>query len=348
MGSFVLLERLGSGGMGVVFAAFDEKLERKVAIKLVAAHGNDDHGRQRLLREAQAQARLSHPNVVTIYEVNTLPEGGLFIAMELVKGQTLREWQSDDARPWADVVALYAAAGHGLAAAHRVGIVHRDFKPDNVLLGDDGRVRVADFGLAFAAEGTPAPPVSSGGGATASGRKGPVLTAAGAVVGTPGYMAPEQFAGGAVDARSDQFAFCAALYEALHRERPFADYAFAGLPSLADAPAPRRAEPDPAYPRWLWDVVMRGLAVDPAARFASMDDLLVELTRNRQRRRRRVVAALAGLTALIAAAATASAVTRQTPAPCPLASDELTGVWDEAVRHRAEAAMLAIRTPATP
>ncbi|HMG56718.1 MAG TPA: serine/threonine-protein kinase, partial [Kofleriaceae bacterium] len=151
---FVLLERIGVGGMGEVFAAFDDKLERKVAIKLVATRGSNDRARERLLREAQALARLSHPNVVTVYEVGTLPDGELFIAMELVKGQTLRAWQRSRAGAWRDIVAKYAEAGRGLAAAHQSGIVHRDFKPDNVLVGDDGRVRVADFGLAFAREAT--------------------------------------------------------------------------------------------------------------------------------------------------------------------------------------------------
>src|SRR5215475_10643349 len=153
---FVLLERIGVGGMGEVYAAFDDRLERKVAIKLVATQRRDDRARQRLLREAQALARLSHPNVVTVYEVGTLPDGGLFIAMELVKGDTLRTWQRRPGRTWRDIVAMYAEAGRGLVAAHQSGIVHRDFKPDNVLVGDDGRVRVADFGLAFAARNTAA------------------------------------------------------------------------------------------------------------------------------------------------------------------------------------------------
>jgi tetratricopeptide (TPR) repeat protein len=352
VGQFVLLDRLGAGGMGVVFAAFDEKLERKVAIKLVATQGGDERAQQRLLREAQAQARLSHPNVVTIYEVDALPEGKLFIAMELVKGPTLRDWQVTTRRAWDELVPIYAAAGEGLAAAHRGGIVHRDFKPDNVLLGDDGRVRVADFGLAFAAEpepksASPAPagPLRTAPSATdsqpvARSRKSPALTAAGALVGTPGYMAPEQFTGADADARSDQFGFCVALYEALHGERPYADFAFAG-----PSPEIRRTEPDPAYPRWLWDVVTRGLAIDPAARFGSMDELLTELTRNRQRRRRRVIAGLAGLAALVTAAATAAIVTGHAPPPCPPATDELAGIWDAAAQRRVATAVLGTATP---
>ena len=337
---FVLLERLGAGGMGVVFAAFDEKLERKVAIKLVATQGSDERAHQRLLREAQAQGRLSHPNVVTVYEVGTLPEGRLFIAMELVKGQTLRGWQQSGTRGWQDIVARYAAAGDGLAAAHRAGIVHRDFKPDNVLVGDDGRVRVADFGLAFAAEAELPPPDPS---EPPSGeRSRPELTAVGAVLGTPGYMAPEQFVGAAVDARTDQFSFCVALYEALHGERPNADLAFAN----GARPPLRRAEPDPSYPRWLWDALMRGLAHDPAARFPSMDALLAELTRSRARIRRRVVLAV-GFVGVLATAGIASAALlgNRAPEPCPLPTGELAGVWDAVIKQRMQSALLGTGTP---
>jgi tetratricopeptide (TPR) repeat protein len=361
IGQFVLLERLGSGGMGVVFAAFDEQLERKVAIKLVATQGGDERAQQRLLREAQAQARLSHPNVVTVYEVGTLLEGNLFIAMELVKGDTLRSWQEDGARTWREIVAKYAAAGEGLAAAHRGGVVHRDFKPDNVLVGEDGRVRVADFGLAFAAEpevSATAPTLDAstagqrpdaagsrdepdGPKPPGSGRRSPVLTAAGAVVGTPGYMAPEQFSGGTVDARTDQFAFCVALFEALHGERPHADLAFAN----GARPPPRRTDPDPSYPRWLWDVVMRGLALEPGERFASMDALVAELTRNRTRLRRRVLAASALAAVLATAAVTSAALTDRGPPACPPATAELSGIWDAGSKLRVAAALLGTGAP---
>ncbi len=337
---FVLLERLGAGGMGVVFAAFDEKLERKVAIKLVATQGSDERAHQRLLREAQAQGRLSHPNVVTVYEVGALPEGRLFIAMELVKGETLRGWQQARTRSWREIVDCFAAAGEGLAAAHRAGIVHRDFKPDNVLVGDDGRVRVADFGLAFAAEA--ALPPAEPGQASSGERSRPALTAVGAVIGTPGYMAPEQLTGAAVDARTDQFSFCVALYEALHGERPHADLAFLD----GARPAPRRAEPDPAYPRWLWDVVMRGLAHNPAARFPTMDALLAELTRSHERVRRRVLVA-AGLVTILASSGVAAAalLAGRAPEPCPRPTRELAGVWDPVTRLRVQAAMLGTATP---
>jgi len=342
VGQFVLLERLGAGGMGVVFAAFDEKLERKVAIKLVARQGADTRAQQRLLLEAQAQARLSHPNVVTIYEVDTLPQGGLFIAMELVKGPTLGEWQDDRARTWQEIVAMYTAAGEGLAAAHRGGIIHRDFKPDNVLVGDDGRVRVADFGLAFAAE-PEADALSGAADAEDTRRSGrrPALTAAGAILGTPGYLAPELFTEAAADARSDQFSFCVALYEALHGERPFADLVFAS----GERPAPRRTEPDPRVPRWLWDVVMRGLAIEPGERFASMDVLLAELTRSRDRTRRRVLVAVAVTGILATTGVAAAALSGRSPPPCPLATAELAGVWDTATKQHTRAALLGTGRP---
>ena len=339
VGDFVLLDRLGAGGMGVVYAAFDQRLERKVAIKLVSARG-DTIAQQRLLREAQAQARISHSNVVTIYEVDALPDGGMFIAMELVKGRTLRTWILDDAPTWRELVPIFAAAGEGLAAAHRGGIVHRDFKPDNVLLGDDGRVRVADFGLAFAAEPIAAAATGTDAAVAQPGRTTKPLTAVGDLMGTPGYMAPEQFTGTPADARSDQFGFCVALYEALNGERPYADFAFIG-----PDPELRRRQPDPEYPRWLWDVVLRGLALDPAARFPSMEALLAELTRNRQRRRRRVIAGLTGVGALISVAASAALLVDRPPPPCPLATDEMIGVWDPVLKLRTGEAMLATGLP---
>jgi tetratricopeptide (TPR) repeat protein/predicted Ser/Thr protein kinase len=335
---FVLLECIGAGGMGTVFAAFDDKLERKVAIKLVATRSGDERARQRLLREAQALARLSHPNVVTVYEVGTLPDGGLFIAMELVKGQTLRTWQRRAGRTWRDIVAMYVEAGRGLVAAHQSGIVHRDFKPDNVLVGDDGRIRVADFGLAFAIHSTAADAGDAPEGPPDGPRPAPALTAPGRFAGTPGYMAPEQLAGAAIDARTDQFSFCVALHEALHGELPDA----AG----GDRPAhgPRRGEPEPAHPRWLRDVVQRGRERDPGERFATMELLLAELTRSRERIRRRIlIAALAG--AVIATGTAAAVLRSDDPPPCPLATAELTGVWDATVRQRSEAAILGTATP---
>ncbi len=338
---FVLLERLGVGGMGMVFAAFDEKLERKVAIKLVTAQGA--LAQERLLREAQAQARLSHPNVVTVYEVGTLPDGRLFIAMELVKGQTLRSWQQERRRSWREVLAMYTQAGRGLAAAHRGGIVHRDFKPDNILLDSDERVRVADFGLAFAAGEAPA-----AGGAQSQAELEEVLagrpsgaaralTAAGALAGTPGYIAPEQFRDAAVDGRTDQFSFCVSLFEALYGGRPYADMAFVA----EDEPELRRNGPDPAHPRWLWEALLRGLSLDPNQRFPTMDALLGELTRKRDRTRLWLASGVAAVLAGSGALAYVG-VGDSGPPRCAPATSELAGVWDPAVKQRLAAAVAAV------
>ena len=218
LGRYVIEELIGAGGMGVVYRARDPDLGRAVAIKLLGRVRSDWQWRARLLREAQAMARLAHPNVVTVYDVG-LAHDGLFVAMEYVEGVTLRRWLAEP-RARHEIVAAFAGAGRGLHAAHLAGLVHRDFKPDNVLMASDGRARVTDFGLARweAAEATDAAADAAPGDRSAA----PVgLTVDDAVMGTPGYMAPEQYAGTAVDARTDQFAFTCALYEALHGQRPF-------------------------------------------------------------------------------------------------------------------------------
>ncbi|MFY0580423.1 serine/threonine-protein kinase [Cystobacter fuscus] len=230
---YVVLEPLGQGGMGMVYAAYDSVLDRKVALKLLPPGDVDGDtemtsGRARLLREAQAMARLSHPNVVAVYDVH---QHGLqvFMAMELVEGQTLLQWQRQQKRGWKEILAAFLSAGRGLAAAHAAGLVHRDFKPTNVLVGKDGRVRVTDFGLARthnAPPEEPSEPEPSPGTRDTSPVKAHSmleleLTQRGAVLGTPAYMAPEQFRGAAADARSDQFSFAVSLWEALYGERPF-------------------------------------------------------------------------------------------------------------------------------
>jgi serine/threonine protein kinase len=221
VGRYVLLDAVGSGGMGVVYAAYDPELDRKVAIKLLRFDrlGSEagERDRLRLQREAQAIARLSHPNVVHVYDVGTFGDQ-VFVAMEFVAGRTLRQWAEEEPRPWREVVDRFALAGRGLAAAHAAGLIHRDFKPDNVLLGDDGRVRVVDFGLARPAGQQPAP---EGERTPSGGTLAHPLTEWGVVVGTPAYMAPEQLRGEASDERSDQLSFCVSLYETLYGERPF-------------------------------------------------------------------------------------------------------------------------------
>jgi len=216
IGRFVILRKLGAGGMGVVYAAYDEELERKLAIKVVLPGLHSERaslGETRLLREAQALARVSHPNVVQVYEVGSVGEA-VYIAMELVRGHTLGEWLAAAPRRWREVLGVFQQVGAGLAAAHAAGVIHRDVKPDNILVGDDGRVRVVDFSLARPVEGHPSP--------QGDGPHDLARTRAGALVGTPLYMSPEQIDGQPADARSDQFSFCVTLYEALYRARPFA------------------------------------------------------------------------------------------------------------------------------
>ncbi len=355
VGRYIILEKLGQGGMGVVYAAFDPELDRKVAIKLllssaVASEGST--GQARLLREAQALARLSHPNVVSVYDVGTW-ESGVFVAMELVEGgQTLRAWSKEKPRPWREVVDVFLAAGRGLAAAHAAGLVHRDFKPDNVLLGKDGRVRVLDFGLARQVEqpDTAAPlqrttaadvPRELTGSAEHSHSSlsrsslSAQLTQVGLVHGTPAFIAPEQFKGQAADARSDQFSFSVALYEALHGERPFGKSPGPGSGWKLSEP-PKDAQVPAAVRR----IVLKGLSLEPHERFASMEDLLEELSRRvRRRRQRGWLAAGAGLTALAVAVAVPLAVRR--PAElCTGAERRLEGLWD-APRKEALASVFA-------
>ncbi len=277
IGPYQVLKLLGEGGMGVVYAAYDDTLERKVALKLIrgAAMRRPD-GRARTLREARALARLSHPNVVHVYQVGEV-DGEIYVAMEFLTGPTLRTWLAAKPRTWREVLAVFRQAGEGLAAAHRQGVIHRDFKPANVIVGDDGRVRVLDFGLAhfFGLDGeegehTELPAV------------GPItdvlLTQTGAVLGTPAYMAAEQFAGGRGDAKTDQFSFCTALYEALYGQRPFVGEQ---LDALALAVRDGRVKPVTTHhevPPWLHRVVMRGLVPEPAMRWPSMDALLGALS----------------------------------------------------------------------
>ncbi|WP_164010768.1 protein kinase domain-containing protein [Pyxidicoccus trucidator] len=267
LGPYVLRELLGAGGMGVVYAAEDPKLGRRVALKLLRPlrDGAEGEGRERLLREAQAMARLSHPNVLPVFELGTA-DGRDFLAMEWVEGTTLGGWLRARERPWREVLELFLAAGAGLAAAHRAGLVHRDFKPANVLVGLDGRPRVTDFGLARhgmsdrALAATPA--VSNE----------PALTRAGAVAGTPAYMSPEQRAGRPVDARSDQYSFCVALHEALHGERPSGPEGRARGATVTSSRIPKHVRA----------ALARGLAAAPEDRFPSMDGLLAALSRPRR------------------------------------------------------------------
>ena len=299
VGRYVVLGVVGRGAMGVVYAGFDPELERKVALKLVLPDATGDEpsrARDRVVREAQAMARLSHPNVVGVYEVGAVGDR-VYVAMELVDGVSLREWLAADRRPWREVRDVFAQAGRGLAAAHAAGLVHRDFKPDNVIVGGDGRARVTDFGLARV-DGEIGDRDGGQGAAALT------LTRTGAVVGTPAYMAPEQFARGSVDARSDQFSFCVALYEALYGDRPFRADSFEELEQrvvAAVVPEPPRG----AAPRRLFRAIARGLRSSPAERWPSMEELVGAIERDPGGRLARAVA-VAGIAAAVAVAVVAT------------------------------------------
>ncbi|MCB9703681.1 MAG: serine/threonine protein kinase [Myxococcales bacterium] len=296
---YVLLRELGGGGMGLVYAAYDEHLDRKVALKVLGEGDARPSAQTRLLREAQALARLSHPNVVAIHDVGT-SRGQVFMAMEFVAGVTLRSWLAAAPRSQKAIIDVFVEAGRGLAAAHAAGIVHRDFKPDNVMVGNDGRVRVTDFGLARPTGASDEHMINFAAAAAheALGERGGV-TATGTILGTPGYMSPEQHMGRPADARTDIYSFSASLYEAFFGQRPFAGETHADLANAAirgELRPPPRGVVSPA----LRKVILRGLDVDPAARWPSMEALLGALTDDPIRRRRRIALLSAAAIAAIA------------------------------------------------
>lgn len=258
IGRYRLVQKLGEGGMGVVLLAHDDQLDRPIAIKLLAPEGGGDP--KRLLREARSMARLSHPHIAAVHDVGT-HQGGVYVAMEYVQGPTLREWM-DTPHPWSERRSVLLQAARGLAAAHASGIVHRDFKPDNVIVGADGRVRVLDFGLAKRApsEGLQSMDATS--------------TAEGHLVGTPRYMAPEQMRTRPVSPASDQFSFCVVAYEVAFGQRPFDGEVFAEVAAsvLGGSPEPPPSGTD--VPGGLWPVLERGLAVEPERRHPSVVALI--------------------------------------------------------------------------
>ncbi|PRQ03261.1 Serine/threonine-protein kinase PK-1 [Enhygromyxa salina] len=362
---FVVLRKLGSGGMGVVYAAWDPRLDRRVALKLVRPDRGSADAHGRLQREAQAMARLSHPNVVSVFDVGS-HRGSVWIAMEYVDGVTLRRWLNQETRSWAEIVELFRQAGEGLAAAHAAGLVHRDFKPDNVLLGTDGRARVADFGLVRpsdsdeGADEAASPRVRGQGQGHGPGQEqgldssslgaerrdpdgdpdleetagpgtaGPTaaLTAVGAIVGTPRYMAPEQFQREVADARSDQFSFCVALYEALYGYPPFAGTRFfelAAAVTLGELRPPPRDSPVPAV---IGRALMRGLSREPAARFEDMPSLLAAL--RVEASPRRWPWAVASVVVAVLAATTAAWLARgerEPSDPCAKGRAQIAQTW---------------------
>jgi eukaryotic-like serine/threonine-protein kinase len=342
LGRYVIVSCLGEGGMGIVYRAYDPELDRKVAVKLLRSNrflGDDSsEGRARLVREGQAMARLAHPNVVAVYDVGT-HEGQVFVAMELVDGGTLRTWLAAP-RKWTEIVRMFMQAGQGLAAAHEAGIVHRDFKSDNVLVGKDGRARVLDFGLAHAGGELARPPESAGAARLeqSSSQLSTPLTEEGRILGTPRYMAPEQLTGERTDARADQFSFCVALFEALYGVPPFEGEVLAELYANVVAGKIRAVRATRGVPARLRQILARGLSVSAADRYPTMTKLLAELEPERERRR--LVAGLAGAAALLVSAAAVGMV-RSSHSPCRGLERGLAGAWDPAKKAAVRAAFIA-------
>ncbi|MCA9706677.1 MAG: serine/threonine protein kinase [Myxococcales bacterium] len=336
VGRYVIERRVGAGAMGVVYLAHDPELDRRVAIKLIRTPDRASptpEARERLEREARALARVRHPNVVAIHDVGR-HDGRVFVVMEYVEGTTLEQrlGGADAPCPWREAVALLTAAGRGLLAAHEAGLVHRDFKPTNVLVDERGRVQVTDFGLARERDVEPADH-----GAVPSGSQ-PLaeLTTVGAVVGTPAFMAPELLRGEPADARSDQFAFCVTLWRAVFGALPYRAPTLGALAEAMDAgpPAPPAS---PRIPRWLLQVLRRGLDPDPSRRFPTMRALLEPLER---RRGLGGWVPIVGVGVLAAGALGALGLPRDPP-PCTTAPEHLARVWDDARRARVEAGLRA-------
>ncbi|MDI1446190.1 serine/threonine-protein kinase [Polyangium sp. 6x1] len=327
IGRYLVVERVGVGAMGQVFAAYDPELDRKVALKLLRfssrPFAEEEQRRARLAREAQTLARLSHPNVVTVFDVGTWAQQA-FIALEFVPGGSARAWATREPRPWREILRLWIQVGRGLAAAHAAGVVHRDLKPDNVLVRADGRAQVTDFGLAAETrlrdEAAAAPTALA-------------LTETGALLGTPVYMAPDQLEGAPATEASDQFAFCVSLWEALYGERPFegrtvAELARAVREQAARAPA---ASPVPPAVRRL---LQGGLHPDPRERHPSVTTLVDALERAIEKPRRFGLPMLIGAALLIfgvVLVARPNEAVRRHPT-CVLAEERHRAAWDDARR----------------
>jgi tetratricopeptide (TPR) repeat protein/predicted Ser/Thr protein kinase len=304
LGRYVVLSLLGAGGMGEVYTAYDPALDRRVALKVIKPLGDEGSistARNLLLAEAQALAKLSHPNVVHVYDVGTIDDD-VYMAMEYVQGTTLTAWLNTNP-PLPDVIDMFIAAGRGLEAAHAAGIVHRDFKSDNVIIGEDGRVRVIDFGIA---------------------QRGARDEAEG-IVGTPGYMAPEQVTRGAITPAADQFSFAVTLYVALYRQLPFDGDTDASL-AFNIAEGNLRPLPVSKVPPQIRDAIMRALSREPALRFASMAELLAALAPPPRRRARWPFAVAAA--ALLAAVGAVVFLRHAGPEPCTGFEHDLDGIWD--------------------
>lgn len=344
VGRYILLAPVGAGGMGLVFAAHDPELDRKVALKVLredAIHTGASEGRRKLLREAQALARLAHPNVVSVHDVG-VDAGRSFIAMEFIVGQTLRQWLDRRPRSEREVIDVFLAAGRGLAAAHAAGVVHGDVKPHNVLIADDGRVLVTDFGLARVLDKvTPPSAFEETAGRVSTDALAMTATDLGEAAGTPAYMAPEQFEApsGGASAASDQFGFAVALWEGLAGRRPFQGDS---LPALVAAMTSGRIDEGSTarIPRWLRPALRRALAPSPAQRHASLDPLLTAMANDPRRLRRRLAVAGGTVAIGLAGAATWGWSRYSAHQACAEQAETIAELVDEGSQARIRAALV--------
>ncbi|MBZ0230872.1 MAG: serine/threonine protein kinase, partial [Deltaproteobacteria bacterium] len=303
IGRYKVVDVLGSGGMGVVYRARDPDLDRELAIKVVRSHSGTPRAQERLLEEARAMAKLRHPAVVPVFDIGTTARG-VFIVMPMVGGGTFYDWMKAP-HPWRQVVERFLAAGRGLAAAHAAGLIHRDFKPRNVLVGERGEVMVADFGIAARTDDSIDPERAS---------STPGSAQVSSIAGTPAYMAPEQATSATIDARADQYSFCISIWEALCGERPHeAETRTQGgvaLPAVATSAGRAKA------PSWLLAAIARGFSASPDHRWPSMNALLEHIER-RLRRPRQIAVAVGAAGLLATAAAAALLASDHAEDPCP-------------------------------
>lgn len=340
IGRYEVLRRVGVGGMGEVFEAFDPQLQRTIALKVLHADLSAQC-RIRLQREATALARLSHPNIAHVYEVGT--SGDIFyLAMEFVPGVTLSTWQREGGRSWRSILEMYVAAGAALQTAHDAGIVHRDFKPTNVMVRPDGRVCVLDFGLARAIHTDETDePFAADSNEHAATLLSDRLTITGSTMGTPAYMSPEQMMAQPVDAASDQFSFCVALWEALYGDRPYRGETVTELLRslvLEELQSPPRS---PWRPPWLRHALARGLALQPEKRYPSMSALVAALSSHGQGRTRWVAG---GLLAVFAVGGSMLAM-NPTASPCPPAQETVEELLGPRARATRQAAFKSTELP---
>jgi len=340
LGRYVVIRPIGSGGMGAVYLAYDPELDRKVALKLF--RGDTSPKRRRaLMMEAQAMAKLTHPNVVAVHDVGE-HEQTVYIAMEFVEGVTLGEWRAKESRGWRELLERFIEAGRGLESAHAQGLIHRDFKPDNVMIAETGRAVVLDFGLARATgevafDSIDEEPLS-----------GAVLTEAtvGRVAGTPAYMAPEQAMAGALTPAADQFAYCVSLWEALYGQRPFEGTTYAEMLGNISAGSTRRPASRRGVPKWLKRCLLRGMRAEADDRWPSMGELLAALERGRGRWRWQVAGAVVLAVAVPMGLSAEQRLRREREheervAACTAEGDAILAVWNDEARARLRDGMLA-------